>query len=447
MHVKLFKKYDGKFLKETPQPTEAAKKEEQNPLLKTYWTSLVSLMLCVTMFFGTTVAWFSDDVTVENNQIDSGKLSVGLAFMKKGDLDFTPLGSVNPQASIFSDDVKWAPGYTAVRELKVTNKGDLNMRYRFSFLKPNADWNEDMAKCFEVCVKPGSFPASLPGSYSEIKAGNSGWTPVKNLSGEVATLHDIVTQNLTVFSGSLSADAENNGQSFLIALHMKEETPPTLAEQTLSVGAHLIAYQSGNSDDLGASFDTLVFVQNETELRDAWNSSSVIVLGSDITLDSALTVPAGGTVQLDLHGNKLTITDQEPLAVNGKLVVSDSTKIALNDPQGSLNASDGIQINTGGTLILNGGKLGMVVPNGGTLTMNGGIIEDSHNAIWSNGGTLNLNYGLIRVTDENGNSVYGESGATVVNVENTFHFQTGSSAEAKYNHKPEATLTVKDPTE
>ena len=63
----------GKFRKET-----SAAQQKRKTILQTYLTSLVSLVLCVTMFFGTTAAWFTDTVETNQNQMYVGTLDVKL---------------------------------------------------------------------------------------------------------------------------------------------------------------------------------------------------------------------------------------------------------------------------------------------------------------------------------------------------------------------------------
>ena len=69
------KKY-GKYEKR-PEPKviakSPAKKADKQPkvksmLLQTYFTSLLCLILCVTMFFGTSYAWFTSEVNNSANE-------------------------------------------------------------------------------------------------------------------------------------------------------------------------------------------------------------------------------------------------------------------------------------------------------------------------------------------------------------------------------------------
>ena len=50
----------GKYEK-MPDGTKAKQPAAKSVLLQTYFTSLICMVLCVAMFFGTTFAWFTSD--------------------------------------------------------------------------------------------------------------------------------------------------------------------------------------------------------------------------------------------------------------------------------------------------------------------------------------------------------------------------------------------------
>ena len=54
-----------------------------NPTKKSFLTSIVALVLCLTMFLGTTFAWFTDMVTSSGNIIQSGSLKIDLELLDK----------------------------------------------------------------------------------------------------------------------------------------------------------------------------------------------------------------------------------------------------------------------------------------------------------------------------------------------------------------------------
>lgn len=88
-------------------------------------TSVLSLVLCLSMLIGTTFAWFTDSVTSANNIIKSGRLDVELEYST----DATNWTPVTDSTNIFKDGALWEPGYTEVVYLKVSNKGNLALKY------------------------------------------------------------------------------------------------------------------------------------------------------------------------------------------------------------------------------------------------------------------------------------------------------------------------------
>ena len=99
----------GKFEKRP----EAAQKKQPNvksALLQTYMVSLLSLVLCVTMFFGTSYAWFTSEVTNQGNEIYIGTLDVGL--FKQNGTNWDSLSADGKK--LFDGSIRWEPGFTAL---------------------------------------------------------------------------------------------------------------------------------------------------------------------------------------------------------------------------------------------------------------------------------------------------------------------------------------------
>lgn len=91
-------------------------------------SSTIAIVLCIAMLAGTTFAWFTDSVTSSGNIIKSGNLDVEMLWAN----DLTS-GQWNDASSgaIFAYD-KWEPGYTDVKYVKITNKGNLNLKWKLT---------------------------------------------------------------------------------------------------------------------------------------------------------------------------------------------------------------------------------------------------------------------------------------------------------------------------
>ena len=92
-----------------------------NKTKKSLLTSIVALLLCFTMLLGTTLAWFTDEVTSTGNKIQAGTLELDLLLLDKESGEWNSLKKdKNP---IFNYD-RWEPGYVDVKVLQVKNLGD-----------------------------------------------------------------------------------------------------------------------------------------------------------------------------------------------------------------------------------------------------------------------------------------------------------------------------------
>ena len=103
-----------------------------NTTKRSFLTSLVSLILCFTMFLGTTFAWFTDLVISKDNVIESGKLDAEMYWSDNFlNADDNGWKQVKDNKPIFTYN-KWEPGYTEVKYIKVANKGNLNFKWKLT---------------------------------------------------------------------------------------------------------------------------------------------------------------------------------------------------------------------------------------------------------------------------------------------------------------------------
>ncbi len=92
------------------------------------FTSIISLLLCVSMLVGTTFAWFTDAAETGVNQIVAGNLDIDLFYgtVENDVISYTEV--VDEETLLFNKDALWEPGYTEVAYLKVENVGTLALK-------------------------------------------------------------------------------------------------------------------------------------------------------------------------------------------------------------------------------------------------------------------------------------------------------------------------------
>ncbi|MBO5223560.1 MAG: leucine-rich repeat protein [Clostridia bacterium] len=98
---------------------------------KSFKTALVmailSIVVCLSMFAGTTFAWFTDSVTSTNNVIQSGTLKIAMQYDNDETSDWTDFTSTT---NVFKQDARWEPGHVEVIKFKIKNVGTLDLKYQ-----------------------------------------------------------------------------------------------------------------------------------------------------------------------------------------------------------------------------------------------------------------------------------------------------------------------------
>ena len=306
-------KRPGKF--ERKAPAAGKKPEVKSVLLQTYFTSLLSLVLCVTLFFGTSYAWFTSEVTSTSNEIYVGTLKVGLAA--KGGRDLT-----SKDNKLFDQNIRWEPGYTTLDTIQISNQGDLAFKYVLSFTDGALTGGtgktvSDVAGYFDVWVYDhADRGAPSPGSYADISE-EKGWRHAGGLdellageevlSGQMETVRDNTEQTA---ANKGTTDGVATTDTYTVALHMKEHADASVMGARISLNVKLIAYQMvSEADALGnQDYDDIVPASDRTELAEKLEKGEDVVLLDSITISSpedSLHVKSG---VLDGGGKTLSYT-------------------------------------------------------------------------------------------------------------------------------------------
>lgn len=329
------KKY-GKYEKR-PELVPEKQPKVKNVLLQTYFTSLLSLVLCVTMFFGTSYAWFTSEVTNVGNEIYIGTLDVDLQKYDKSataDADGSNWVSLKTtdvelasedvsRQTLFSKDIRWEPNYTAVETVRVKDMGELDFNYQLRFIMQNSDDSGVMnaAQYFTVYTKDGQYTPQTGHSFAANITTENGWK-------EVGTLAEILAEDKWICEGVMR-HTENGTKDpvedvFTIALHLDENAPNSIMGKKIVLNVKLIAYQHGaEADAFGNSYDenAAMPISSEASLRRAVTEQGQnVVLGENITLTEPLAVLTSVSIDLNsksLDGSDITVASGKKLTITG----------------------------------------------------------------------------------------------------------------------------------
>lgn len=273
--------------------------------------SSLSMLLCIVMLTGTTLAWFTDIATSSGNIIQTGSLDIGMYWSENNaDWHNTEGNSATP---IFDYD-EWEPGYTEVRYVKVTNDGSLAFMYKM-LLSPNGE----VSKLGEV----------IDVSYDIVSGNDKFIAPsANNKQGsltKVGTLDELLSANGPVAGGVLlpegqTAEGYYSGEIIVcIALHMQETAGNEY--QGLSIGStfniNLYATQFSfeedsfdSSYDDGAEWPEIPSVGNSASTPINVNNEGILAEDTIMTNDDGsieATLPAGVKFNTGVNATNLSV--------------------------------------------------------------------------------------------------------------------------------------------
>ena len=266
---------------------------------KTFLTSMVALVLCLTMFLGTTFAWFTDVVTSSGNIIQAGNLDLDLMKGTKTDSGWD--WESTEGKAIFDYD-KWEPGYTSTAVLGVQNNGSLSAKWIAKLtLNGTPSILADVITIYTTSLD--NYNTTRP-DFSDTTV----WT-------KVGTVSELIANGGTLLPGDVIESGDL--QPIIIALHMDENAGNEY--QDLSLGTNfditiLATQATGESDSFGSDYDANA---QWPQLENGYSASTLIdvddlMLGSlinELTIGSlngvGATVPADvkiaeGATSLDL---------------------------------------------------------------------------------------------------------------------------------------------------
>ena len=360
-------------------------------------TSALALLLCVTMLVGATFAWFTDTASTGVNKIQAGNLDIKVEYRTTADGNWQLLD--NATDLFGAAGTLFEPGHTRVVELRITNAGNLALKYKIGM---NV-----------VSETAGTNKAGNPYKLSEyLKVSTTGiqqYNPTDQISSLMErlifqkgdfgmwTARDFANFELEYTSnGNVHALQPGAAQILGIKVYMPEtvgnEANAISTEKAASInfGLNVVATQyTVESDSFGTQYDKdaeyPITVTTGDELQSIVNNATApvnIVLANSITTNNFV-IPEDKDVTLDLNGRTVTNAESHTILNKGHLTLTDSSAdksgqiISLKGNTAALrNGDNAVCVVEGGTISRDGanGNTWHVVENFGKMTFNGGKV-------------------------------------------------------------------------
>ena len=290
-------------------------------------SSALAIIMCVAMLIGATFAWFTDTASTAVNKIQAGNLDITVEYAKEkmnddgtlaGELtDWTPIDN---ETNVFDPNALWEPGRTEYVDFRITNNGNLALKYKLSLetlaQKPGTNKaNEQFYLADYLCAsaKVNVGPGEIGSGVSSLgafmtKLNDLGVAGVQNvLDPEYHPLTD-ATVNGTLLPGKTNCVPMAIWMPTSVGNEANAISPDKAA--TIDFGINVVATQDTvESDSFNNQYDAdapLDFepVSTADELKAAATNGKNVQLTQDVTLTDALTFD--NAVTIDLNGKTLT---------------------------------------------------------------------------------------------------------------------------------------------
>lgn len=290
-------------------------------------SSALAIIMCVAMLIGATFAWFTDTASTGVNKIQAGNLDIKVEYAKEkmnddGTLagELTDWAPIDNATNVFDPNALWEPGRTEYVVFRITNNGNLALKYKLSLetlaQKPGTNKaNEQFYLADYLCasakvdVGPGEIGSGVSslGAFMT-KLNDLGVAGVKNvLDPEYHPLTD-ATVNGTLLPGKTNCVPMAIWMPTSVGNEANAISPDKAA--TIDFGINVVATQDTvESDSFNNQYDAdapLDFepVSTADELKAAATNGKNVQLTQDVTLTDALTFD--NAVTIDLNGKTLT---------------------------------------------------------------------------------------------------------------------------------------------
>ena len=408
--------------------------------------SALSLLMCISMFIGSTFAWFTDSVTSANNVIQSGTLDVVLEYKTNWSDEWTP---VDENTKIFQDGALYEPGYTEVVYLRVSNAGSLALKYMLSFNIANEEGSTNVyGEEFKLSdyLQIGSYVQDEYSSgfnYANILMpsmfGNRD-DALKNVAlNTLSSANPIIRENAPILPG------EETAQVYALVLTMPEtvgnEANTMVGEVApyIELGIRLYATQYTHEEDsIDDQYDANV---DGPTVHEIWNNDDLHKAftegGQGIIKDMNLTdvyeeLAEDKSLALNTNNSTISGTGDNYVIVNrGNLEITGDGTI-VNNMKGSIENWGILYVNNL-NIDVAGSKYGFHVKDG-EVEINDLTLTAQRGGLNVQGGKVTINSGSITTTAYNTNIGYLVYAASLTSAEVVINGGDFRYAGAYYRH-------------
>ena len=286
-------------------------------------TSVMALVMCVVMLVGTTFAWFTDTASTGVNKIQAGNLDIEVEYRTTAGGDWKTLD--NATDLFGAAGTLFEPGHTRVVELRITNAGNLALKYKIGMnvVSETAGTN-----------KAGN-PYKLSNYLKVATTGIQQYNPADQISSLMErlifqkgdfgmwTARDFANFELEYTSnGSVHVLQPGAAQILGIKVYMPEsvgneanaKTPDDAA--SINFGLNILATQyTTESDSFGTQYDK--DAEYPTTADNAADLQAALAAGKDVMLTKsvALTAPLSISKDVTITGNGYAVISEYPVDV------------------------------------------------------------------------------------------------------------------------------------
>ena len=290
-------------------------------------TSVMALAMCVVMLVGTTFAWFTDTASTGVNKIQAGNLDIEVEYRTTADGNWQLLD--NATDLFGTEDTRFEPGHTRVVELRITNAGNLALKYKIGMnvVSETAGTNK--------AGNPYKLSNYLKVATTGIQSGPTG----DSLTDQVAaTMESLIFQRDASYiwtardfanfelekggNGNVHSLQPGEMQFLGIKVYMPEsvgnEANAISTEKAASIefGLNILATQyTTESDSFGTQYDK--DAEYPTTADNAVDLQAALAAGKDVMLTKsvALTEPLRISKDVTITGNGYAVISEYPVDV------------------------------------------------------------------------------------------------------------------------------------